>query len=100
MVLVIRSSKNRTLSIAINKNQHLIGEKNYNKISLILGGDRGVDFVNFFQKLNPPPPGRGGGVKFTEQMDPVKKVKLGSPRQCPITVSIEVYCPLFNLFIS
>ena len=46
MVLVIRSSKNRTLSIAINKNQHLIGSKNYDKISLILGG-QGVDFQNF-----------------------------------------------------
>ena len=32
MVLVIRSSKNRTLSIAINKNQHLkLAYKNYAK---------------------------------------------------------------------
>ena len=69
MVLVIWSSRNRILSFAIKKSA-LNWIKNYDKISLILGGGQGglifKIFFNFFQKLNPPLPGGRGGVKFTE----------------------------------
>ena len=63
MVLAIRSSKNRTLSIAINKNQHLIVFKKIMLNFLNIRGAGGVDFQNFvkfFSKIEPPSPrGRG-----------------------------------------
>ena len=66
MVLVIRSSKNRALSIAINKNQHLIKKIMLNFLNI---RGQGVDFQNFnFFSLSlskiEPPPHRGGENKI------------------------------------